>query len=84
MYQPRVPSSPRPLRSAAAGGVIVAFLAILAITACVFFAYGWLLMIALGAAHSHDVRVPAFGFWTSVWLAVPLVTLTGGIRVSSR
>ena len=37
-------------------------------TALMFF-NSFVAMLCLGAAHSHDPRVPAFGYWTTFWLA---------------
>lgn len=45
----------------------------------------WIVMLMLGAAHSFDDRVPAFGFHTLVWLtwAIAFATAHGSSTTTS-
>lgn len=37
---------------------------------------GWLVMLALGAAHSHDSVIPALSYSASIWVTVILRLIT--------
>lgn len=42
----------------------------------VYFVQAWGFMLLLGAAHSHDERIPALGFWASAFLVLALKVAT--------
>lgn len=47
------------------------------------FGTAWLAMVFLGAAHSSDSRVPAFGFGAVFWLALAFTTaVSAGVQSS--
>lgn len=39
---------------------------------------GWLLMLAFGLLHSSAPQVPAFGYWSMVFVAFVLAGIVGG------
>lgn len=41
----------------------------------------WLVMLTLGAAHSHDGHVPAPGFLTVGWVLVAVSTIAGFVKI---
>lgn len=49
-----------------------AVIAIFVLGVLLFMFIGWLAMLALGAAHSHDPRIPALGWEASLWIILIL------------
>jgi len=41
----------------------------------------WVAMLALGAAHSYDARVPAFGFMATMFLCMAFNAVTGVFKI---
>ncbi len=46
--------------------------------------FTWIAMLALGAAFSHDSRIPPLGFLTTLWLGLALRFLITAADSSSR
>lgn len=44
------------------------------------FLYAWIVMLFLGAAHSTDGRVPAFGYWTTLCLVIAAGIVVSGAK----
>ena len=65
-------------------------LAVAAISFALWFAQAWWIMVALGIAHGHDDRIPAFGYGAVLWLvsavsaAVTLSLVYAELREAAR
>jgi hypothetical protein len=49
---------------------------IMGLLALFVFGLPWVVMLLLGAAHSQDARIPAFGYWATFWLTMAIEVAT--------
>lgn len=57
------------------------FLSMVVMTAFMLTITSVVVMISLGAAHSHDARVPALGYWATLWLVIALNAVVSGALI---
>lgn len=60
------------------------FLVVLALSAVLAFPLAGLVMLFLGAAHSHYAGIPALGYWATFWLLLAVRWAVAGTSTTSK